>query len=110
MFQLVPDTRRPRRDAIYSREELRIIGKYKDEYKTQSSKEMRKHVMKKILLDIFTFWDEQGNIAADEADNVERARVRICLIDLNDYLKIKGSYCIGAEQLAPDLYHQLYQS
>ena len=31
--------------------------------------------MKKILLDVFTYWDERGNIAADEEDNVERARV-----------------------------------
>jgi hypothetical protein len=75
MSHLIPDTRRLRRDAIYSREELKVIGKYKDEYKIQTTREARKHVMKKILLDMFTYWDELGNIAADEEDNVERARV-----------------------------------
>ena len=54
---------------------MTVIAKYKDEYKTQTTRETRKHVMKKILLDIFTYWDERGNIAADEEDNVERARV-----------------------------------
>jgi len=89
MSHLIPDTRRVRRDAIYSREELTVIGKYKDEYKTQTTREARKFCMKKILLDMFTYWDERGNIAADEEDNVERARVSqfhtlISLSDPND--------------------------
>ena len=75
MSQLIPETRWQRRDAIYTREEMTVIAKYKDEYKTQTTRETRKHVMKKILLDVFTYWDERGNIAADEEDNVERARV-----------------------------------
>ena len=75
MSQLIPDTRRQRRDAIYTKEEMTVIGKYKEEYRTRTTKEERKHVMMKILLDIFTYWDERGNIAADDEENAERARV-----------------------------------
>ena len=75
MSQLVPDIRRPRRDAVYTREEMNVFGKYKKEYKALATKEMRKPMMKKILFDLFSFWDQQGNIAADEEDNVDRARV-----------------------------------
>ena len=75
MSQLVPKIRRLRRDAIYTLEEMAVIGKHKVEYKLQTTKEARKQVMQKILLDIFTYWDQRGNIAADEEENVDRAKV-----------------------------------
>src|ERR1700682_4312736 len=111
MPQLVPNTNRPRRDAIYSKEEMVVLGKYKDEYKTQTTKEMRKHAMKKILLAIFTYWDDRGNIAADEEDNADRARVvlLISIFDPSD-CDSEGTYCMGTEQLAPRTYHQVCQS
>src|SRR6202171_5244540 len=103
MPQLVPNTNRPRRDAIYSKEEMVVLGKYKDEYKTQTTKEMRKHAMKKILLAIFTYWDDRGNIAADEEDNTDRARVvlSIFIFDPSD-CDSEGTYCMVRNNWRPE--------
>jgi hypothetical protein len=77
----IPKTRKPRKDALYSREELKIISKYKEEYREQTTREMRGHVFKtKILVDIFNFWLAEGSAPLEEAESVKRMKVTLILI------------------------------
>ncbi len=76
MSHLVPKTKKPRRDAQYSREEIAVISKYKAEYKDQTTRPLRAHVLRnKILVDIFNYWDVQGTLPSEEALCVERVKV-----------------------------------
>jgi len=57
----IPKTRKPHRDALYSRDEIAIISKHKEEYQQQTTRALRGHVFKtKILVDIYNFWLAKG--------------------------------------------------
>jgi len=78
MSHLIPPTKQPRRGALYSREELAVISMYKAEYKDQTTRTLRAHVLRnKILVDIFNYWDVQGTLPSDEAVCVQRVKVKI---------------------------------
>lgn len=65
--------RKPRKDALYSREEMEVISKHKQEYRLQTTREKRAHVFQsKILVDLFNFWLENGKeMGNDELMNRE---------------------------------------
>ena len=76
MSNLIPDTRRPRQSVLYSREELVVLSKYKAEYKEQTTKALRAHVLRnKILVDIFNYWDAEGTLPSDEESCIQRVKV-----------------------------------
>ena len=76
MSHRIPTTKKPRRGALYSREEIEVISKYKEEYKDQTTRALRAHVMRnKILVDIFNYWDLQGTLPSDEVVCGERVKV-----------------------------------
>ena len=76
MSHLIPTTRKPRRGALYSREEIAVLSKYKAEYKDQTTKPLRAHVLQnKILVDIFNYWDVQKTLPADEEACVDQVKV-----------------------------------
>lgn len=78
MSHRIPTTKQPRKDAHYSREEMTIIGKYKNEYKDQTTKTLRAHVLRnKILVDIFNYWDGQGTLPEDNSICIERVKVNL---------------------------------
>jgi hypothetical protein len=73
-----PKIRKPRKDALYSREELEVINKYREEYRQQTTRELRAAVLKtKILVDLFNFWLQQGRAPADEESSVSRMKVSL---------------------------------
>jgi hypothetical protein len=76
MSNRIPTTKQPRRGALYSREEISIFSKHKAEYKDQTTRALRAHVLRnKILVDIFNYWDAQGMLPSDEAVCVQRVKV-----------------------------------
>ncbi len=71
-----PKTRKPRKDAYYTREEIRVINIHKEEYKQQTTRELRGHIFKtKILVDLFNLWVEQGNAPDNEEESTNRIKV-----------------------------------
>jgi hypothetical protein len=76
MIANLQNSRRPRKDALYSQEEIEVIGKYKGEYKQQTTRELRAHIIKtKILVDLFNFWLEQGRAPTNEEESTTRIKV-----------------------------------
>jgi len=76
MAHLIPTTKKPRRGALYTREEIKVISKYKDEYKDQTTRALRAHVFRtKILVDIFNYWDVNGTLPSVETACIERVKV-----------------------------------
>jgi len=60
---------------MYTPEEIRVISKHKEEYKEQTSRELRAHVFRtKILVDLFNYWLEQGKAPVEE-DNANHMKV-----------------------------------
>ena len=69
--------RKPRKDALYTREEMAILNKHKEEYRDQTTIELRAKIFKtKILVDLFNFWLERGNAPTDEEDSNARMKVQ----------------------------------
>ena len=69
-------TRRPRKDALYSRAEMVVINRHKEEYRQQTTRELRANVLKtKILVDLFNFWLEQGKAPDNEEESIARMKV-----------------------------------
>jgi hypothetical protein len=88
MSHLIPSTKQPRRGAFYSREEIVVLSKHKAEYKDQTTRALRAHVLRnKILVDIFNYWDAQRTLPSDEAVCVQRVKVNNYMSSLMD-LKI----------------------
>jgi hypothetical protein len=72
-------TKRPRKDAAYSCEEMDIINIHKEEYREQTTRELRANVLKtKILVDLFNLWVRQGKAPQDEGESVARMKVKHC--------------------------------
>ncbi len=71
-----PKVRKPRKDSRYNREEMKVISKYKQEYREQTTRELRGNVFKsKILVDLFNFWLEQDQLPTTEEDSATRMKV-----------------------------------
>ena len=86
MSAIIAKARRPRKDALYGREELQVINKYKEEYRQQTTRELRANVFKtKILVDLFNFWLDQGRAPATEEDSVNRMKVSLIKINTMPY-------------------------
>jgi hypothetical protein len=78
MSTLPLKARKPRRDALYSREEMEVINKYKEEYRQQTTKELRANVFKtRILVDLFNFWVERGQGPTNDEDSLSRMKVKM---------------------------------
>jgi hypothetical protein len=75
MAHRIPTAKQPRRGALYSREEMVVLRKYKDEYKEQTTRPLRANVMRKILVDIFNHWNVLKTLPSDEATCVEWIKV-----------------------------------
>ena len=76
MAHRIPTGRKTRKDARYSRDEVKVMEKYKVEYKDQTTKALRAEVLRtKILVDIFNYWDKVGNLPADDNACVDRVKV-----------------------------------
>jgi len=77
----IPKTRKPRRDALYSRDEIAVISKHKEEYRQQTTRALRGHVFKtKILVDIYNFWRAKGMQPVDDEESLKRMKVNLLLI------------------------------
>jgi len=75
MAHLIPTAKQPRKGTLYTRQEIAIISKYKTEYKDQTTRPLRAHVLRnKILVDIFNYWDQQGVMLSEEVV-LQRAKV-----------------------------------
>ena len=78
MSHRIPTAKKPRRGALYSREEITVLSKYKEEYKDQTTRALRAHVLcTKILVDIFNYWDVQGSLPLEEVVCGERVKVKL---------------------------------
>ena len=76
MSNPIPKARKSRKDSRYSREEMQVIGKYKMEYREQTTRELRANVFKaKILVDLFNLWLKQGKVPDTEEDSATRMKV-----------------------------------
>jgi len=105
MSHLILTIRKPRRDALYSQEEIAVLSKYKAEYKDQTTKPLRAHVLRnKILVNIFNYWDVQKTLPADEEACVAWVKVNetVKLERLQNLTDGLGTCCLGAKQLAPE--------
>jgi hypothetical protein len=68
--------RKPRKDALYTRDEMIVLNRHKEEYRQQTTQELRADVIRtKILVDLFNFWAEQGRAPKDEEESVARMKV-----------------------------------
>lgn len=69
--------RKPRKDALYTIQELQILSKYKTEYRQQTTRESRAQIIReKILVDLFNFWIEHGKGPVNGEESISRAKVR----------------------------------
>jgi hypothetical protein len=73
-------SRKPRKDSLYSVEEMNILKQHKLEYRSQPTRELRGQIFRnKILVDIFNFWESRGLIGPDETDTQNRIKVMVTL-------------------------------
>ena len=71
-------SRKPRKDALYSREEIKVISKYKEEYKQQTTPQMQGMIFKtKILVNMFNYWVDNGNEPGGEEECICRMKVNL---------------------------------
>jgi hypothetical protein len=76
MSNPIPKARKSRKDSRYSREEMQVINKYKQEYREQTTRELRGNLFKaKILVDLFNLWLKQGKAPSTEEDSATRMKV-----------------------------------
>ena len=67
-----------RKDSEYTREERAVLGKYKDEYKNQTTPEKRDSLLTNhILVDIFNHWYNNGVIEANIPEDEVLVRVKV---------------------------------
>ena len=70
------NARKARQDSKYSREERAVIGKYKAEYRSQTTMDQRGHIFKSsILPDIFNHWTNNGTEPIAEDEMKEKVKV-----------------------------------
>lgn len=86
MSKPIPKVRKPRKDSRYTREEMQVISKHKQEYREQTTRELRGNVFKtKILVDVFNLWLKQGKTPITEEDSATRMKV-ICNLSKVNHL------------------------
>ena len=82
-----------------------VISKYKAEYKDQTTRALRAHVLRnKILVDMFNYWDAQGTLPANEKGCVEQVKVDNKTPKserLQNLTHSIGTCRLGTKQLAP---------
>ena len=67
--------KRPHTNALYGRDEMRILNKHKVEYLEQTTPQLRADVFRsKILVDIFNYWIDEGTLPR-ETNFIDKARV-----------------------------------
>ena len=72
-------SQQPRKDTLYSRDEVKVLSIHKAEYKEQTTPEWRMKIfMDKILPDIFNHWVEEGTAPVEEEESMRR--VKVCLL------------------------------
>jgi hypothetical protein len=86
MAMLPQIPRKARRDALYSQAEMEVLNRHKEEYRQQTTRELRANVMRtKLLVDLFNYWLEQGTGPENEEESVRRMKVsRLTIVDLPD--------------------------
>ena len=102
MAHRIPTTKQPRKGTLYTREELAVISKYKAEYKEQTTRALRANVLRrKILVDLFNYWDVRGTLPTDETVCVEQVKVNNetaqCRWKIKHLTHCKGTGCLGAK-------------
>jgi hypothetical protein len=76
MSSRIPKSRQPRKDALYTRQEMQIIGKYKEEYRQLTTRELRANLFKtKILVDLYNYWLQIGKVPENESESTARMKV-----------------------------------
>jgi len=71
-----PSTRLPRKDSKYNRAELKVIGKYKEEYISETTKAGRVfNLRNQILPAMFTYWKSIGEAPGEGDESRTRAKV-----------------------------------
>ncbi|KAF8810541.1 hypothetical protein BYT27DRAFT_7209334 [Phlegmacium glaucopus] len=69
MAAIPPKPRQPQKDGRYTQVEKEIIGKYKEEYRLLTTRELQGQLMReRILPVIFNYWNDQGNGPMNEED------------------------------------------
>jgi hypothetical protein len=95
---LLPKAKQPRKDAKYSADEIAVMNKYKEEYREQTSREMRAHVLKtKILVDLFNHWLDKGKIPDSTEEETQWVKVQNKFILPDNFFLIQtlGSRSMG---------------
>ena len=68
--------RKPRKDTLYSKDEVKVLSKYKAEYREQTTPEMRLKIFRNhILPDIFNYWISQASAPSEEDESNARVKV-----------------------------------
>jgi hypothetical protein len=68
--------RKPRKDILYSKDEVKVLSKYKAEYREQTTREMRMKIFRdNILPDIFNYWITQETAPTEEEESNTRVKV-----------------------------------
>jgi len=71
-----------RKDSHLSVQERDIINKYKDEYRSQTTRELRGDVFRnKIQVDMLDYWNTQGINTTDETETQNRLKVTVNTTD-----------------------------
>jgi hypothetical protein len=72
--------RKARQACHYTAEEREVFNKYKEEYRSQTTKEQRGHILKtQILPDLFNYWTNDGAVPLSDAEACKR--VKVCTED-----------------------------
>jgi len=70
--------RKQRKDSHLSVEERDIINKYKTEYRSQTTRELRGEIFRcKILVDMLDYWKSKGLDTLDETESQNRIKVTV---------------------------------
>jgi hypothetical protein len=70
--------RSPRKKRKYSSDEITVLEKYKDKYRDKMTTNDRQSILQDfILVDIFNFWYEKGEITADISEEEFKTRIQV---------------------------------
>jgi hypothetical protein len=76
MSAIPPRARKPRKDALYSRDEITVLNRYKEQYRQLTTSEARGDLIRNyVLVDIFNFWTQKGMAPKDEEESIMRMKV-----------------------------------
>jgi hypothetical protein len=76
MSNPIPKVRKARKDSRYSHEEMQVLSKHKQEYREQTTRELRANIFKgKILVDLFNLWLKQGKAPNTEEESATLMKV-----------------------------------